>query len=73
MTGFGDSNLKFTMILAISVFLSNLKFMLSRVEHENSFITSGPGLLHKKRCLQWSDLRLHVCLSNIHVHVLGYL
>ena len=34
MTGFGDVNLKFTLILAILVFMSYLNFMLSKVEHE---------------------------------------
>ena len=43
MIGFGDLNLKFQLILAISVIMSSLNFMLSRVEHEKSFITSGPG------------------------------
>ena len=39
MTGFGDLNLKFPLIMAISVFMSSLNFMLSRVEHEESFKT----------------------------------
>ena len=34
MTGFGDLNLKFLLILAISAFMSSLNFMLSRVMHE---------------------------------------
>ena len=34
MTGFGDINLKFPLILAISVFMSSFNFMLSRVLHE---------------------------------------
>ena len=42
MTGFGDLNLKFPFMLAVLVFMSNSNFMLSRVEHEKSFITSGP-------------------------------
>ena len=48
MTGFGDLNLKFSMIQAISVFMSSLNFMLSKVEHENSFITSEPRLYVRK-------------------------
>ena len=44
MTAFGDSKLKFPLIFAISVFMSTLNFMLSRGEHEKSFITLGPGL-----------------------------
>ena len=43
MTGFGDLNLKFTLILAISVFMSNFNFMLGGVENEKSCITFGPG------------------------------
>ena len=31
------------MTLAISEFMSNLNFILSRVEHDKSFIFSGPG------------------------------
>ena len=42
MTCFGDWNLKFPMILAISVSMSSLNFMLSRVEYEKTFINSGP-------------------------------
>ena len=38
MAGFGDLNLKLLLILAIPVFMSNLNFMLSRFEHEESFI-----------------------------------
>ena len=34
MIGFGELNLKFPLILAISVFMSNLEFILSRVEHK---------------------------------------
>ena len=33
--------MKFPLILANSVFMSSLNFMLSRVEHEKYFITSG--------------------------------
>ena len=34
MTGFDDLNIRFPLILAISVFMSSLNFMLSKVEHE---------------------------------------
>ena len=44
MTGFGDLNLKFPLIVAMSVFMSSQNFML-RVEHENGFTTSGPGII----------------------------
>ena len=40
MTGFDDLNLKLRLILAVLVFMSSLNLMLSRVEHEESFITS---------------------------------
>ena len=42
MTGFDDLNLKIQKILVISIFISSLNFMLSRVEYEKSFITSKP-------------------------------
>ena len=44
MTGFGDLSLKYPLILAISVLMSCLHFMLSGVKHEKSFITLRPGL-----------------------------
>ena len=34
-------------IVGILTFMSKKNFMLSRVEHEKSFITSGPGLSRK--------------------------
>ena len=43
MYGFGDENLKFPFILAIIVLMNSLNIMLSRVEHEKSFIISGQG------------------------------
>ena len=39
----GDLILKFPLVLAISLFMSSLEFMLGRVEHEKSFITLGTG------------------------------
>ena len=36
MTGFGNLNLKFTLILAILVFMSSLNCMLSGVEYEEN-------------------------------------
>ena len=44
MTAFGDLTMKSPLILAFSVFMSSLNFMLSSLEHEKSFITLGPGL-----------------------------
>ena len=72
MTGFGDLNLKFRLTLAISVFMSSLSFMLSRVtvEHEKSFIKSQPleisfaeirGILYSKRSV--SELRVDRFMS----------
>ena len=37
MAGFGDLNLKFPLILAISVFMRSLNFKLSGVKHEKKF------------------------------------
>ena len=45
MTGFNDLHMLFPLILVISVFISISNSMLSCVEHEKSFITSGPGQL----------------------------
>ena len=45
MTGSSELNLKIPSILAISIFMSILYFMLSRVEHEKRFITSPPGVI----------------------------
>ena len=52
MTDFVDLNLKIPIILVISIFISSLNFMLSRVEHEKSFITSGPKTQFLQ-CAQW--------------------
>ena len=56
MTGFGDLKLKFPLILTISkiftisVFMSNLNFMLSSFGHEKCCITSDPELcMHPPR------------------------
>ena len=38
MVGFCDLNLKFPLILAISVLMSSLNFMLSRDEHEKFLV-----------------------------------
>ena len=36
-------NVKMPTVVGILTFMSRKNFMLSLVEHENSFITSGPG------------------------------
>ena len=38
-------NVKMPTIVGILTFMSRINFLLSLVEHEKSFITSGPGLL----------------------------
>ena len=43
MAGFDYLHLKMPLILVISVFMSSLNFLPSRVEHEISFITSVAG------------------------------
>ena len=37
-------NVKMSKIVGIFTFMSRINFMLSRVEHEESFITIGPDL-----------------------------
>ena len=43
MIDLDDLNLKISLILVILIFMSNLNFMLSRVEHEKSFKTPKTG------------------------------
>ena len=46
MTNITSERLKaryFFLLIGILVFMSSLNFMLSCVEHEKSFVTSGPG------------------------------
>ena len=38
-------NVKMPTIVGILTFMSGINFVLSRVEYEKSFITSGPGYL----------------------------
>ena len=38
------TNVKMPTIVGILTFISRINFVLSRVKHEKSFITSGPGL-----------------------------
>ena len=42
MIDLDDSNLKTSLTFAILMFMSNLNFMLSRIEHKKSLIASGP-------------------------------
>ena len=43
MTCFDDLNPKFSMILATSIFMRSLNSILSRVDHEKSFVNFGSG------------------------------
>ena len=45
MIDFDDLNLKMSLILAILIYMSNLNFMLSLVEHEKKFISLGPWVI----------------------------
>ena len=45
MLFFPLTNVKMPTIVGILTFMSGENFMLNLVEHEKSFITSGPGLL----------------------------
>ena len=44
---FHDFNFRISLLLAILIIMDNLNFRLSRVERENSFITSGFGWFSK--------------------------
>ena len=44
MTDIGDLNLKFPLVLVISVFMSSFNFMISRVEHTK--VLKPQGLLY---------------------------
>ena len=39
-------NIKMPTVVGILIFISKINFMLSRVEHEKGFMTSGPELIH---------------------------
>ena len=47
------TNVKMPTIVGILTFMSRKIFMLNRVEHEKSFITSGPGLIVKMKIRLW--------------------
>ena len=57
-------------IVGILTFMSRKKFMLSWVEHEKSFITSGPGLAHQKRHSIQVDSSIIICWTS-HYVILG--
>ena len=44
MIDFDYPNLKMSLILTISIFMSNLNFILRCVEYEKMFLTLGPGI-----------------------------
>ena len=48
-------NVKMPTIVGIFTFMSRKIFMLNSVEHEKSFITSGPGWTNRKISLEMSS------------------
>ena len=60
-------NLKMPTIVGILTFMSRINFVLSRVEHEKSFITSGPELKAQEgfKYWQWSVVSSHIQSSNL--------
>ena len=47
-------------------FISRINFILSRVEYEKSFVTSGPGLTTYELSLISSGYQISACLANIY-------
>ena len=62
-------NVKMPTIVGILTFIGRKNFMLSRVEHEKSFITSGPGILS---CLYCSSYWCAMILTSISHFVLKF-
>ena len=66
-------NVKMPTIVGILTFMSRKNFMLSWVEHEKCFITSGPGHCSKFKIAKLYCNQVHVvpCKINnkVHVHV----
>ena len=56
-------NVQMPTIVGIFTFMSRIIFVLSWVEHETSFITSGPDLIDKVR-IQWVLHNLGYFLNN---------
>ena len=57
-------NVKMAVIVAILTFMSMINFMLSWVEHEKSFITSGTGFLIDSQLLvRLPPYYWQICLS----------
>ena len=44
-------NVKMPIIVGILTFISRINFVLRRVEHEKSFITSGPGVVVRSKAV----------------------
>ena len=61
MTGFGDLNLKFPLILTISVFMSNLNVMVNSVEHEKTNKFYNPRVNYLCPSILWTVLARLVC------------
>ena len=51
-------NVKMPTIVGILIFMRMKNFMLSCVEHENDFITSGPVILDKLKKIMVTSLRM---------------
>ena len=64
MTNFDDLKLKVSLILAFSIFMSSLNFMLSCVEHKKGFITLGPSFFNTEP-KQFITLNSFVFLTKI--------
>ena len=58
-------NVKMPTIVGILTFMSRINFMLIRVEHEESFIASGPGPYHFLVFLITSSTLELFCISKI--------
>ena len=55
-------NVKMPTIVGILTFMSKKNFMLNSVEHEKSFITSGPG----RNDVSATSLRRHVAVGSMY-------
>ena len=59
-------NVKIPTIVGILTFMSRKNFMLNRVEHEKSFIISGPGLSGARAMGAHATLFVLSCCGTIH-------
>ena len=47
-------NMKMPTIVDIFISIGRENFMLSRIEHKNKFIISGPGILKTRAPFEWA-------------------